>query len=138
VRYALTLLVFALPLAAAPVPKSLKKPPPLDGDWRWETEQVNGGPATPSDNGYNLWRVKGDTLQMIRESGAADERASSCLFTSVPREGGSRSFEYTVNSNGYHRRGLCEFDGDCLRVSWVAHDTGLPNGVVYTFKRVKP
>ena len=135
-RVAFALLLFAAPLVAAPVPKALKKAPvTLDGSWRWETQE-NNGKVSPAPNGdFCLWRVAGDTMTLASEKGGM--RDEPCKFVSETNADGVRTFDYTVNSNGYHRRGVCELDGDTLRVAWTTHDTpAVPNGVVYVFKRV--
>ncbi len=137
-----TLLLFALPLAAAPVPKALKKAPAsLEGNWRWESQETNGkvSPAPPSD--YCLWKVAGDNMTLSTEKGTMKDEP--CGLVSATNADGVRAFEYTVNSNGYHRRGVCEVDGDTLRVAYT-HDNKVPpaavkgdnGGVVYVFKRV--
>ena len=146
-RTALALLVFAAPLFAAPVPKALKKAPAtIEGRWRLESQEANGRPTAPSKGDYNLWVVAGDTMQLVREGDATKEGVYPCLFVSQLRDDGPRTFEYKVDQNGYHRRGVCEVDGDTLRVAFgsTADDAGkLPAAVkssdsvtVYTFKRV--
>jgi hypothetical protein len=139
------LFLLAPALAAAPVPKALKpRVVSLDGDWRWETQESNGqvSPAPKSD--FCLWRVAGDTLTLVQEQGMS--RDEPCRFVGEPKEGGLRSFEYTVTNNGYNRRGVCEaVDADTLRVAFHSNPSTPPAEVksgpqvtVYTFKRVKP
>lgn len=146
-RPALALLLIAAPLIAAPVPKALKRPPAsLDGRWRVESHEENGRVMPPPKGDYNLWVVAGDTMQLVREGDTTKEGVYPCRFVSEPRDDGPRTFEYKVDSNGYHRRGVCELDGDTLRVAFgsTADAAGQPpaavksgDGVtVYTFRRV--
>lgn len=137
------LLLLAVPLAAAPVPKTLvKKAASMDGDWVWESQENNGkvSPAPKSD--FCLWRVAGDTMTLIQMQGTSKDEP--CGLVCEPKgEGGLRSFEYKVRSNGYHRRGVCVLDGDTLKVAFSSSDANPPAEVksgpsvsVYTFKRV--
>jgi uncharacterized protein (TIGR03067 family) len=143
VRTFLAFLTVALPLAAAPVPKALvKKVARIDGDWRWESQDNNGNVSPAPKSDFCLWRVAGDTMTLIQEQGASKDEP--CGFVCEPKgEGGLRSFEYKVRSNGYHRRGVCELDGDTLRVAFNSNSDSPPEAVksgpsvsVYTFKRV--
>ncbi|MCU0704312.1 MAG: hypothetical protein MUF18_10090 [Fimbriiglobus sp.] len=142
-RTLLALLVFAFPLLAAPVPKALKaKPVSIDGDWRWETQEANGQVSPAPKGDYLLWRVAGDTMTLIRESGGP-EGVYTCRFVSEERPDSPRTFEYKVDRNGYHRRGVCELDGDTLRVAFgdnsnipPAEVKSGPKTSLYVFKRV--
>ncbi len=141
-RAFVALLLLALPLFAAPVPKALKKTPAsLDGHWRWESQETNGkvSAAPPSD--YCLWKVAGDTMTLSTEKGTMKDEP--CQLVSATNADGVRAFEYKVNSNGYHRRGVCEVDGDTLRVAYKGDSKVPPPAVkgdkdvtVYVFKRV--
>lgn len=142
-RLALLFLVFtAVPVFAAPVPKALKKPPvSLDGDWRWETQERNGQISPASQSDFRLWRVAGEAMTLIQEQGTSKDEP--CRFVSESKDDSLRSFEYKVNSNGYHRRGVCELDGDTLRVAFSNNPATPPAAVkstndvsVYTFRRV--
>ena len=135
-RTLVALLLLTCPLVAAPVPKALKKTPAsLDGSWRWESQETNGKVSPSSKGDYCLWKVAGDTMTLSTEKGTMKDEP--CKFVSATNADGVRAFEYTVNVNSYHRRGVCELDGDTLRVAWTTHDTpAVTNGVVYVFKRV--
>ncbi|MFY7954053.1 MAG: hypothetical protein ACOVT5_16240 [Armatimonadaceae bacterium] len=141
-RTLLALLSLAAPLAAAPVPKALKKTPAsLDGNWRWESQEKNGKVSQASPSDYCLWKVAGDTMTLVTEKGTMKDEP--CGFASATNADGVRTFEYRVNSNGYHRRGVCELDGDTLRVAYTADNNVPPKAVkgedgvtVYTFRRV--
>ena len=85
-------------------------------------------------------------MQLVREGDATKEGVYPCRFVSELRDDGPRTFEYKVDQNGYHRRGVCELDGDTLRVAFgsTAADAGKPPAAVkssdsvtvYTFNRV--
>jgi uncharacterized protein (TIGR03067 family) len=143
VRPLLVLAVLAAPLLAAPVPKALvKKATNIEGDWLWESQDNNGKVSPAPDSDFRLWRVAGDTMTLIQRQGTSKDEP--CGLVCEPKgEGGLRSFEYKVRSNGYHRRGVCQVDGDTLRVAFGSNsDTppadlkSGPNVSVYTFKRV--
>jgi uncharacterized protein (TIGR03067 family) len=145
VRTLVALLLFAAPLLAAPVPKALKAKPPasLDGRWKMESQEANGKSGPPSERDYNTWVVAGDTMHLVRDGDATKEGVYPCRFVSDPRDDGPRTFEYKVDQNGYHRRGVCELDGDTLRVAFSGDANTRPAAVqssdtvtVYTFKRV--
>lgn len=145
-RTLLALLLVAPALVAAPVPKAIKRTAAtIDGDWRMESSEINGKMNPPPGRDYNLWKVQGDTMTLVRENDAAGAGAYPCRFTSEQSGDGARTFEYTVDKNKYHRRGVCELDGDTLRVAFSS-DAGTPpaevksgpNVTVYTFKRVQP
>ncbi len=142
-RPLLALLALASPLLAAPVPKALvKKAVSVDGDWRWESQEQNGNVSPAPKSDFCLWRVAGDTMTLVQTQGTSKDEP--CGLVCEPKgEGGLRSFEYKVRSNGYHRRGVCQVDGDTLRVAFGSNnDTppvdlkSGPNVSVYTFKRV--
>jgi hypothetical protein len=99
---------------------------------------VTTAPATD----YLLWRVSGDTMQLVREGDTSKEGVYPCRLVSEAKEAGPRTFEYKVDANGYHRRGVCELDGDTLRVAFhsdsntpPAEVKSGPKATVYTFKR---
>jgi uncharacterized protein (TIGR03067 family) len=141
-RSLFALLLFALPLAAAPVPKAVKKSPAtLEGHWRWESQETNGRVTAAPPSDYCLWKVAGDTMTLTSEQGKMKDEP--CRFETATNGDGVRTFDYTVNSNGYHRRGVCELDGDTLRVAYTSDNKVPPaavrgdNGVtIYVFKRV--
>lgn len=136
------LLLCTAPLVAAPVPKALvKKAVSIEGDWLWESQDNNGKISPAPDSDFRLWRVAGDTMTLIQKDGK--NKDEPCGLVCEPKgEGGLRSFEYKVRSNGYHRRGVCELDGDTLRVAFSGNETppadlkSGPSVTVYTFKRV--
>jgi uncharacterized protein (TIGR03067 family) len=140
--YALLLFLLTLPLAAAPVPKALKKPAAtLDGHWRWESQETNGQVSQAPASDYCLWQVAGDTMTLVNEKRTLKDEP--CGFVSEVKGDGVRTFEYKVNSNGYHRRGVCELDGDTLRVAYTGDNAAPPPAVksgpgvtVYTLRRV--
>lgn len=146
IRLVLAAVLVASGGLAAPVPKAAKKNASLDGDWRIESHELNGKASPPPPKDYNLWKVAGDTLQLVREGDTTTEAVYPCKLVSEAKDGGPHTFEYTVNANGYHRRGVCEVDGDTLRVAFgsTADDAGKPptevksteKVTVYVFKRV--
>jgi uncharacterized protein (TIGR03067 family) len=130
------LLLSALPLVAAPVPKAVRKASAsLDGSWRMVAAERNGKLDPPPEKDYNLWVVAGDTMQLVREKDDSKEGVYACQFISGVNEGGLRTFEYVVHANKHHRRGVCEQDGDTLRVAF-SHDTDTPPAEVKGGKRV--
>ena len=137
-------LLFALVGIAAPVPKGIKKTPPsLDGDWRMESMEVNGKMNPPTPREYNIWKVKGEAMQLVREGDTTKEGVYPCRLVSNQPAEGLATFEYTVQQNSYNRRGVCELDGDTLRVAFEFDaskpPTDLksgPKATVYTFKRL--
>lgn len=144
---ALLTLLAASFAAAAPVPKGLKKPQAsLDGDWKLEAEERDGQAGQRSGS-HNLWRVTDGQMILIAEHGAQGQKAEyPTVLVTAPVEGGSlRTFDYTVVENKYQRNGVCEVDGDTLRVAFGKSPTARPDkltsengGYLYTFKRVKP
>jgi uncharacterized protein (TIGR03067 family) len=128
---------------AAPVPKALKKDAPLDGRWVLDSQVADGTVAVLPDD-QDEWTVSGNTLtieQKGRRRGVV--RAVRCTLESALASAGPRTFEYKVTTNSYHRRGVCEVDGDTLRVAFSTGDSGPPGevksgaGVVlYTFRRL--
>ncbi len=145
-RSALALLLFAVPVFAAPVPKALKQAPAtIEGGWRMQSQETGGRQNLPGKGDYNLWKVDGDTMTLIREDNAGKDGVYPCRFTSETNTDGVRTFEYKVDQNGYHRRGVCELNGDTLRIAFGTDNKTPPAAVksepgsgvtVYTFQRV--
>lgn len=80
------LLLLAGPLAAAPVPKSLKKPS-ADGLWRLVEYTSNGRPVPDGSAEWSClyWRVEG--TRMTAGTRTLDEaRKSTAMFTLRPRD----------------------------------------------------
>lgn len=147
-RFVLFLMLIAATLSAAPVPKALKKATGIDGDWRMESTERNGKMGQPPGGDYNLWRVHGETIDLVREPepGRPDrgDNIYPCQFVSEIRPEAPRTFEYKVLKNGYHRHGVCELDGDTLRVAFSSDAKSPPTAVqssntvtIYVFKRVR-
>lgn len=141
IRTLMTLAALIAPtLSAAPVPKA-NKPATLDGDWKWESQERNGQVSPPPQGDFLLWRVEGDTMTLIDESGKLKEEP--CEFVGEQSPDGPRKFEYKVKSNGHHCRGVCEVAGDTLRVAFGSDNAKPPGEVkssgsvsVFTLKRV--
>ncbi len=141
------LIVLATPVPAAPVPKGLKKPEAkLEGDWRLETEEQNGKVGQRSGS-HNLWRVTDGQMTLIAENiPQGQKKEYPTVLVSAAVDGGSlRTFDYTVVENKYQRNGVCELDGDTLRIAFGKDAKARPDkltsengGYLYTFKRVQP
>jgi uncharacterized protein (TIGR03067 family) len=147
VRFVIIVTAFvSVTAVAAPVPKALKKPAvTIEGSWRMQSQESGGQPTPPNKGDYNLWVVDGGTMTLIREDNAGKEGVYPCRFTSETNGDGVRTFEYKVDQNGYHRRGVCELDGDTLRVAFGTDSKTPPKAVkgeggsgvtLYTFQRV--
>jgi uncharacterized protein (TIGR03067 family) len=143
-RAALLALALTTAAVAAPVPKPLKaKPVSLNGEWEMVSEERDGTADVPRSSRYKSWRVSDGELVLMAEPGPQRDPVYRAKLTSEPGEGGRPwTFEY-VGENGYHRRGVCELDGDTLKVSFAKDPKARPEkltseagGYLYTFKRV--
>ena len=147
----ITLLLFALPLAAAPVPKAVKK---ATADGVWEvTEWSSRGRAVNSTLTVR-WTIDGETLAIERTStnpgvivrppqnppaytlAKADKDDPTAVDYSATYPGGERVVKYP---------GRMEVDGDTLRFCFDVSGTGTRPAeckagdtvTYYVFKRVK-
>ena len=129
---------------AAPVPKALKaKPATLDGEWELTGEERDGNANAKRSSRYNRWQITGNVLVLMADPSPQRDPLYRATLDSKPADGVPRTFEYT-GENGYHRRGVCEVDGDTLRVGFVPQGKEIPdnlelkNGLtVYELKRLK-
>lgn len=119
-RPLLALLVFALPLAAAPVPKAIKaRPVTLDGVW--QCVEFNGwdGRMKSPDTVGTYWRIAGDKMSRARKTTAELAAADALEFTLRARdEADPRLREYVVGANAAPYSTVFERDGDTLRWAW--------------------
>ena len=132
---------------AAPVPKGVKKKEAsLEGDWRLEAEERDGK-AGQRTGTHNLWRVTDGQMTLIAENNPQGQKKEyPTALVTAPVDGTSlRTFDYTVLENKYQRNGVCELDGDTLKIAFGKTPTTRPDkltsengGYLYTFKRVQP
>lgn len=140
-----TALLLACAAVAAPVPKALKKPATLQGDWRIVGEERNGQPAPRGTSSTSLWRVSEGRLVLISEGRTGPDREFDGVLITTPGDGTRPgAFEYTLHRNGYNRRGVFELDGDTLRVAFGKDPKTPPerltsdaSGYLYTFERAE-
>ncbi len=140
---AITLLAFSSALAAAPVPKEVKKAEKFEGTWQVEStvafgRLVNVGAANQHwtlDAEGNMKSHNGPTVP--------DNALSSVRFVIDPK---LKTLDYTyTNGNNPPYPGTYELTGDTLKVSCNIKGTGNrptttepgPDVYVWTLKRVK-
>jgi uncharacterized protein (TIGR03067 family) len=133
----------ATAVVAAPVPKALKtKPPTLDAEWVLVSEERNGQVGQRSSR-YNRWRINGSELELVADPSPQRDPLYRATLTSEPGDGDRpRKFEY-IGENGYHRCGVCELDGDTLKIAFTKNPKTRPekissegDGYMCLFKRV--
>ena len=96
-RSLFTLLLFAGPVVAAPVPKALKKNPyPLAGEWVVEERYYNETRMQMADE--IRWTIDGDTLTVRgKRQAVPDGFVTNATRTLTKSEGGEPgAFDYTI------------------------------------------
>lgn len=144
------LALFAAAVAAAPVPKEVKKQPPkLDGTWEVVEYHVNGNLSKSAI--VTRWVIDGQTLNIerVRQGGAVLAKPATVSYSLVKPDGGpANALDWTYTyTNGPQPRtmpGVVEVDGDTLKFCWTNTGTGdrpteckpTQTNLMYVFKRV--
>lgn len=143
------LLVLAVPLLAAPVPKALaKRPPSLTGTWEvveWYDDQIK----MELGDGI-VWTIDGEKLSAAdKRGGVPVGYAHNATRTIRRQEGQPNAVEYSIiysdGSSPDHRPAVIELDGDTLKLNLAMTTNVRPteckptNGTrLYVLKRTDP
>ena len=112
-RPLVALLLVALPLLAAPVPKGMKnKPSSPDGQWKLVAHSSDGKEA-PLTNMACYWRIADDAIQCNSTGWPKPGEPSSSIAAKDPARPGQRVWGQLP--------AVVEVDGDTLRACY-AHD----------------
>ena len=137
------LLLFALPLFAAPVPKAVKaKPSTEDGVWEWVEFNGNDGKMQYSIQKPTYWRIEGGRMSVGKRS--VDELFREPLPHTVSVRDERQPNLRTHDTGGAKHSAVLEVDGDTLRFAYAVDTTKAiteckpADGVYYyVFQRVK-
>ena len=153
-RTLLALVLFTVPLAAAPVPKALKKAPAsLDGTWEVVEYHSNGNKV--NNTVAIKWVIDGQNLSIERNNprlvGGGLRAPANVSYSLVKPDGGPvNALDYTINfANGVTPTrtmpGVFEFDGESLKFCWANVVNGgerpakcepAEGTILYVFKRL--
>lgn len=145
-RSLVLLQVVTVPLAAAPVPKSIKpKASGLDG--RWEIVELWSGMAEVSKLNPWVWDITGESLTiLIKEGGTLKEHDPSTKTTLIrPEKGGADDIDYIRDEGGVPKLfpGTVVVNGDELVICFNGPNNPRPaerkpfqSGWYYKFKRI--
>ena len=144
-RRIVVLLLLASAGVAAPVPKSLKKPPSLDG--RWEAVTMKKGEADVSRSNPTVWDIRGDTVTRYYREPDGSLRADRATATiSWPDSSRRDEIDYTLNSGATKSlfRARIKLSGDEVVVRFAEQDAPCPtdltegeDGWYYVYRRVR-
>jgi uncharacterized protein (TIGR03067 family) len=144
-----TLAVLAGGVSAAPVPKSLKAAPSLNGTWDVTEQHSRGRPVNRSY--VTRWVIIGESLSIERvangNAGPVPQPVNQIQYSLVKPAGVSNGIDYTITlPNGTTRayRGIFDLSKDTLTVCYtVTPDGDRPTEcragdttMLYVFKRV--
>jgi uncharacterized protein (TIGR03067 family) len=134
----MTPLLVAIPLVfAAPVPKELKKPPSIVGEWRMIWHDTGSG-QTKSENA--VWVFTTERVRFVAPSSDGESWGALTFdLTATPNQ-----FVLDLRKNGKNAA-IFEVDGDtmrlCLQTGNATPPTAFKPGggcYLYKFERVKP
>ena len=141
-RAAVLLLLVALPVLAAPVPKSLKGAPTLDGVWQVvEYNGMNGQRPAQAEGTY--WRVEGESFGGGEDSikKLTSDNLPHLLRIPDPKKPHLREYHLF---GGEKYSAVVDLDGDTLRFAWAPDATKTiseckpaDDMYYYVFRRVK-
>jgi uncharacterized protein (TIGR03067 family) len=146
----LLVLLLAVPLVAAPVPKALKKKAPaLDGTWK--IVEWYSGDTRMQLTDEVIWTVDGENLAVEgKVKGAPDGFVPNATRTMrKPDDGPDNALDYTITptdgSRQSFRPAVYELDGDTFKICLTDSHNGprptecKPDGrtVMYVLKRVE-
>jgi uncharacterized protein (TIGR03067 family) len=127
-RNLFALLVLALPVFAAPVPKALKKASALDGTWHL-TESYSGDTRMQLTDDIR-WEINGEQLTVTSTKQAVPNGfvANATRTLKRPDDGGANAIDYTIippdGGQISFRPAVFEVDGDTLKMSLSATHNG--------------
>ena len=140
---ALMLTLLLAPVAvAAPVPKELRNPPPLEGTWEVVTMHSLGQETTAYRGAR--WKIGRDEIGIdYPEAIRAQYPSVSNKINGVNRSASPKQLDYT-NYQGADRKAIYEVEGDKLTICIPMQIPDRPKGLAadetnlfYTFRRVK-
>lgn len=141
-RSLVALLLFTLPVVAAPVPKALKAKATMDGVWEWVEFNGNDGQMKYTIQKPNYWRVEGDRISIARQS--VEELYQNPLTHTIRIRDEQQPHLRTYDSGDTKYSAVVELDGDTLRLAYATDTTKTiteckpADGVYYyVFQRVK-
>lgn len=141
-RPLVVLLLFALPVLAAPVPKALKAKATMDGVWEWVEFNGNDGQMRYTIPKPTYRRIDGDRISIGKQSVEELAREESRHTLHIRDE--NQPHLRTYDTGGSKYSAVVELDGDTLRwcfaldPSVTITECKPANGVYYyVFKRVK-
>jgi hypothetical protein len=141
-RSVLALVVFAVVLPAAPVPKGVKKPPSADGVWECVEFNGHNGKVRSATVIGTFWQMEGEELWSGKRTVAELTPDSQPLVLAIRDP--KRPHQRELVSGGGRASADIEVDGDPLRwalaTDWTKTITecGPADDVYYyVFKRVK-
>jgi uncharacterized protein (TIGR03067 family) len=150
-RPLVTLLVLALPLSAAPVPKAVKKSPSLDGVWLM-TELHSNGTVGQHAARTTRWTIDGETLNYETRGGDGEAftgPSDATMKLVRAKDAGANAYDYHVNYHTGRKAvypGVAEIDGDVLRFCYSVATPGVRPAeckcvnetTMFVFKRAEP
>jgi uncharacterized protein (TIGR03067 family) len=149
-RTLVPLLLLALPLAAAPVPKSLKKPAnPLAGEWVVTDWYIDDAQMRRTEEAR--WSIDGEKLTVTGKGPGAPEGFQDNVRRTItrPEGGGPNAFDYTILPNDGDpvslRPAVIEFVDDTFTICMSSRHNGTrptacvptQGTIMYTLKRVE-
>ncbi len=136
------LLLFALPVVAAPVPKALKKTATEDGVWEWVEFNGHNGAMKYTIPKPMYRRIDGDRMSIGKSS--VEEVLREELKHTIRARDEKQPNLRTYDTGGVQYSAVLELDGDTLRWCYALDlkatitECKPANGVYYyEFKRVK-
>jgi hypothetical protein len=148
-RTFLTLLVFSVPLSAAPVPKAVKKGVDLDGVWTMS--ELYSGEKNATGRNAARWTITGEQVGYEHSNdGEPFRRPDDATYSLVrPKGGGADEFDYVVTYKTGRVAtypGRVEVDGDTFKLCYGVTTAKLRptecqpkvGTVMFVFKRADP
>jgi len=142
---AVGLLIAAGVCVAAPVPKSLKKAPPLDGRWEAITLRSSGSSFLNQSNLW-VWDFDGEKITRHYRQPDGTMRQDGTATLTRPNATQPQEVDYSLPSGNSSVlfRARIEIEGDELTINFANSNdarppdmTELKNGYYYRFKRVE-
>jgi hypothetical protein len=141
-RVLLVLLVIAPAVVAAPVPKSLKKPPTLDG--RWEAVLMHASQRDIIAGNTTVWDISGEKLTRSFKQPDGTLRSNLTLTVTIPDKSKPDEIDYGSGPNETLFRARIMLTADELTIRFADQNAPRPadmtegnDGYYYQFKRVE-
>jgi hypothetical protein len=142
IRAFVVLLLAGGVVAAAPVPKSLKRQPTLDG--RWEAVLMHSGQRDILAGNTTVWDISGEKLTRSFKQPDGTLRSNLTLTVTIPDTSKPDEIDYGSGPNETLFRARIKLTADELTIRFADQNAPRPpdmtegnDGYYYRFKRVE-